>query len=166
MRLGFEKYNSDFSLAPGLIIIIISLSLIQQKPRPNIDKPLSFHTTQFDPWDKGCYYFTHSTHKKLSWFGASFSLPRYTIVTSWRFLMTETSLIIINPPPGDLRIRRPVFLLLILIIKPTCRAGARLRTSCPRLRLDWDLIECNLWAVRRLRGARVEDLTCLRTQLF
>lgn len=47
-----------FSLAPGLIIIITSLSLIQQKPTPNIDKPLHFNTTQFDPRDLVCYYFT------------------------------------------------------------------------------------------------------------
>ena len=45
-------------LAPDLIIIITSLSLIQQKPTPNIDKPLCLNTTQFDPWDLVCYYFT------------------------------------------------------------------------------------------------------------
>ena len=118
-------------------------------------------------WTWNLLLFYTQLHKKLSRFGVIFSLPRYTIVNSWRSLMTETSLIIINPPPRDLRIRRPVFLL-IPIIKPTCAARAilRLRTSCPRPRLDWDLIECNLWAARRLWGARVEDLTCLRTQLF
>lgn len=71
-------------------------------------------------------------HKKHSRFGVS--LPRYTIVTSWRFLMTETSLIIINPPPGDQqRIKSPALVfLLIPIIMPTCRARAHTPGSYPR----------------------------------
>lgn len=118
-------------------------------------------------WSVGLGLLLFHQHKKHSRFGVS--LPRYTIVTSWRFLMTETSLIIINPPPGDQqRIKSPALVfLLIPIIMPTCRARAHTPGSYPRppSRLS-TLIECNLWAARRLWGARAEDLTCLRTQLF